>query len=110
MKTHLHQLHSNSDSPLYKAVIQIILDTDEPKAFISDVLTYGCISGVVTELIYYADTQAFYDNHCDEIEALRHEYETETGTTMQTDGDYKNYMVWFAFEAITLRISWELGL
>ena len=34
---------------------------------IADVILEGCQSGIVSELIYYADTESFYKKYCEEI-------------------------------------------
>ena len=34
---------------------------------IADVVLEGCQSGIVSELIYYADTESFYKKYCEEI-------------------------------------------
>ena len=40
------------------------------KVFISDLLNHGCQSGMVSNLIYYKDTNAFFDRYEEEIEDL----------------------------------------
>ena len=34
---------------------------------IADVVLEGCVTGIVSELIYYADTESFYKKYCEEI-------------------------------------------
>ena len=53
---------------------------EEVKGHIEDVLTYGCQSGNVTEMIYYKDTLKFYNTHKKEINALLHATAWEIGT------------------------------
>ena len=38
-----------------------ILDT------VDDIVRHGCASGMVPALIYYSDTEPFFDRHADEI-------------------------------------------
>lgn len=35
-----------------------------------DLQRYGCVSGMITDLIYYDDTNKFYDNYKDDINEL----------------------------------------
>ena len=43
------------------------LEATQDKSTISDVTWHGCSGGTIGELIYYADTSAFYDKYQDEI-------------------------------------------
>ena len=43
------------------------LEATQDKSTISDVTWHGCSGGTISELIYYADTSAFYDKYQDEI-------------------------------------------
>lgn len=76
-------------------------------AYARDVLTYGCVSGMVSELIYYTDTQKFFDEYYDDIMALVEDYQEQTGTQLQHDGDMKNFYAWFAFEETVLELYGE---
>ncbi len=76
-------------------------------SYLSDVCQYGCISGLVSDLIYYTDTRAFFDKHYPEIEDIRIEYEEATGSTIAVQGDLKNFYAWFAYEATAARIYEE---
>ena len=50
----------------YKNIEHWLRSTQE-KSTIRDIISHGCISGVVTELIYYRDTIKFYDYFENEI-------------------------------------------
>ena len=65
---------------------------------------------MVSSLIYYTDTHAFFDKHYDEIEEMREEFEDGTGQPLTIKGDLKNFLVWFAFEEVAYRIAVELEL
>ena len=43
------------------------LEATQDKSTISDVTWHGCSGGTISELIYYADTSAFYDKYKEEI-------------------------------------------
>lgn len=76
----------------------------DKKDYVSDVLQYGCISGVVTELIYHYQTHEWFDTYYHEIEELREQYEHETGEPLQIQGDLKNCLAWFSFEETLRRL------
>ncbi len=65
---------------------------------------------MIYSLIYYFDTHAFYDLHCDEIEGLRWELEDSLGQPLQTKGDLKNWFAWFGFEETAYRMVEEIGM
>lgn len=55
---------------LKEAVLNIVQEQgseEEQKTYMEDVMQYGCISGMVSELIYYKDTLAWYDDLRDDI-------------------------------------------
>ena len=81
----------------------------EIKAFFSDLQQHGCISGMISPLIYYTDTHKFYDKHYDEIEELREQYEDNIGESIKIKGDLKNFLAWFAFEETAYQLAIELG-
>ena len=83
---------------------------EERKAFFDDLLGNGCASGMIGELIYYADTHAFYDRFYAEIEELRQEWEDSTGEPIKIKGDLKNDLAWFGFEETVCQIARELDL
>lgn len=77
--------------------------------FFSDLLQHGCISGMISSLIYYIDTHNFYDTYYDEIEDLRMSYESSLGKPITIKGDLKNFMAWFAFEQTAYKMVYEFG-
>lgn len=81
------------------------LDYDDPQSFFNDLNCHGCISGMVSGLIYYCDTHRFFDDHYEEILELKEQFEDETGSTLKIEGDLKNYLAWFAFEEIAFRLN-----
>ena len=104
MKKLLKQLCKDNPESIKAAVAQAALDYDDPQAFFNDLLQHGCISGMVSSLIYYKDTHAFYDKHYSEIEELRTEYEESTGEPLQINNDLKNFLAWFAFEQVAYQL------
>lgn len=112
----LKKIKRESDSDLEKAVIDEWLDNIDDKedssikVWVEDLLQYGCQSGMVRGLIYYVDTNAFYDKHYDEIEELREELESDFGEPLKVKGDLKNWFAWLAFEETARKIADKIGI
>lgn len=111
----LKKIINDSNTDLKIAVAESILDAvtdyDDPVDYFNDLLTHGCISGMVGELVYYADTHAFYDKHYEDIEDLRYEMAQELGElNPPKDQDLKNWFAWFAYEETARQIALELGI
>ena len=104
MKKLLKQICKNNPESIRSEVAQEALEYDDPQSFFDDLLQHGCISGMVSSLIYYTDTHAFYDKHYAEIEELRTEYEESTGEPLQINNDLKNFLAWFAFEQVAYEL------
>ena len=83
---------------------------------IINVLEHGCVSGIVSELIYYYQTEAFFDRHKKEINELAQELSMDIyGDKYKiysdlTYGCSKNSLAWLGFEEITREIAYELEL
>ena len=83
---------------------------------ISDVLEHGCVSGMISELIYCYQTEEFFDNHKDEINKLAHELSEDIyGNPFDLYKNLryecsKNTLSWFAFEEVTRRIADEMEI
>lgn len=83
---------------------------------IINVLEYGCVSGIVNELIYYYQTEPFFNRHKEEINELAHKLSEEIYgdkysiyNNMQYECS-KNTMAWFGFEEMTRIIASELEI
>ena len=102
----LRAVATSHTSALHQEVATIILDCceDDYRIWFEDLFAHGCISGMVGSLIYYTDTHAFFDRHYDQIEALREQYEDDTGAALLIRGDLKNRLAWFAFESVAMHI------
>ena len=75
-----------------------------------DLLSYGCVSGMIGSLIYYVDTYKFFDTHYDDIMEVCSDYELETGVKFHYSNDLKNDYTWFAFERVAYKLYLELGI
>lgn len=108
----LQDLVDNQPCTLAAAVAQEALDydADDIRSFFKDLLTHGCISGMISSLIYYADTAKFFDRHYVEIEDMRFQYLENGGEPLRVEGDLKNHMAWFGFEQTAQRLVDELEI
>ena len=99
------------------------LEATQDKSTISDVTWHGCSGGTISELIYYADTSAFYDKYKEEIferlnnmaqdmdcESILHLIVTfngvkEVGSHLQL----QNLLAWWAAEDVCREIcmNWD---
>jgi len=105
----LREIFESSTDSLEKAVAIEALERETPEyicCFFEDLLQHGCISGMISSLIYYCDTEAFFDNYYHEIMELKEEHEEITGQPMEIPYHLKNHLAWFAFEE-TARRLWE---
>ena len=120
--TNVREIQRNA-SPLTKAVCDFVIrrwhDYTNKERIFTDVLSHGCISGCVAELIYTSDCIAFYQKHQKEINALLTESmrETETQSPKEIlreweERDYfaedvnnQSLLAWFGFEETLWRIS-----
>ena len=83
---------------------------------VKEVIYHGCVSGIVGSLIYYYQTEAFFDRHKEAINELAHELSEEIyGNPFEiyhnlNGGCSKNNMAWFGFEEVTKIIANELEI
>lgn len=120
IKTELKALKSGATA-LEKKVINIILDhgtSEDIEAFMKDVLQHGCISGIVSELIYYSDTIAFFKKYKrDILDLLEAEGTSPTDLNGWDDEDHfaeddsnQNLLAWYGFEAVTYNLASQLEI
>lgn len=80
------------------------------EGYISDLLSHGCVSGMVGELVYYADTHKFFDEHYEDIMDLVKELNDQgLEVDLIKDGDLKNTGAWLAYEETARQIANEIG-
>lgn len=76
---------------IYNANVEGYGDAEK---FKSDLLQYGCVSGMVSELIYYKDTVALYDESEDECpDQLFRDWDNSINSDLN-----KNTVIWAMFE------------
>ena len=117
----IKSLRRDSDNKLFRHVCSWVIrrwsDYSDKTYVFRDVLEHGCVSGIVSELIYYSDTLAFYKKYRNEINELLKDLMDGTGFFSMKDLFGKNWndedplildthnqnlLAWFGFEE-TLR-------
>lgn len=95
-------------------------ETKEDKLnYLKDVLNHGCQSGIVCGLIYYKDTNDFFDEYEEEIETLISEMMDSFGIetrplfieslngSAENIQQEKNLLSWFAYEETARKVLEE---
>lgn len=94
-------------------VMEILVDMQyegyELQDVITDVLNYGCASGIVSSLVYYSQTKEFFINNMEDIFELYNEYVQEFGGGLGFEIDF-NSLSFFAFEEMTRIIANEMEI
>ena len=103
---------------LTKEVIDIILDNgviDKAEintnnelilSYMSGVQKYGCVSGMIPELMYYSDTEKFFIKYMDDIFDLLNELKEECGEiNMELNS---NNLAWFGFEQTIDNLMYQI--
>ena len=108
-------LENTMEGTLKYEVVEIImdqvegLDNNEMFSAVEEIVAQGCQSGIVTALITYSDTEAFFDRHANEIFELVEEAKEEGIINLNEFILCKNDLAWFAFEITTQEIYQELA-
>jgi len=122
----IKQIKNQTTNNLTKKVCNYIInewsDYSDKKSIFTDVLYHGCQSGIVSELIYYSDTTAFYNKYKDEINNLLYSTMNDCGIysptelfgkkwdnedPLATDFTNQNLLAWFGFEETLRNIGLE---
>ena len=115
LRKRLEEIRDTSDG-LRAAVAKSILwnsygETDDDlTSFLQDLASYGCVSGMVSGLIYYAETESFFDRYYSEVEALRIEFEESVGEPLRIPYQLKNFLAWFGYEETARSLANELRI
>ena len=126
----LKQLAGRSGSPLVKRVATIIASKvvnggyDSVESVFNDIMRGGMQSGIISQLIYYKDTLAWYKKYRKEIMVLLTDAMSDYGSynpsdlfgrnwdvedPLAHDTTNQNLLAWFSFEKITSDLANELG-
>jgi len=107
---------------LKEAVFEDIEDMslDEVKSYLNDVSTHGGVSGMISGLIYYSDTNKFYDKYEEDIEDLLEEFKDSSGYKNRAEAisnlngsaenitQEKNLLAWMGYEEVARQILEEI--
>ena len=109
LNTFLENMYGESE--LKDNVIDIILnnidDYENPITFLEEVLQYGCISGIVPELIYFNETKCFFIKHMEEIFDIYNEVKDSLNADFEVNA---NNLSWLAFEYMVNEIYNEVTI
>lgn len=127
----LKEIGAKTKSPLTKKVVSILARNysdggySSMPMYLDEILRNGLQSGVISELIYYKDTLAFYKKYKKEILTLLKETLYQYGSSSPIDifgrnwdiEDFsiedtqnQNLLAWFAFEETTRNLANQLGI
>ena len=104
---------------LKNEVMEILVDMSIDSSLeevVEEVLEHGCVTGIVGSLMYYYQTEEFFDKHKDAINDLAHELSEDLyGNPFEiyhnlNGGCSKNNMAWFGFEEVTRIIAEEMEI
>ena len=129
LKKALREMKKNNYSKLRNAVITDILtkgyDDSDTYCYLHDVLYGGGQSGIISSLIYYTDTIAFYKKHKNDIKAMVNELMKDFGYKNLTelfgmkwndddlfieDMQNQNLLAWLGYEETVRNIVNELDI
>ena len=127
--TQIRSLKKETSNKLERYVYDYIMDEwynyDDKKSIFTDVLYYGCQSGIVSDLIYYSDTTKFYSIYQVEINELLYNTLWSCGCKspselfsekwddedpLAIDVSNQNLLAWFGFEETMRNIAYKLDL
>ncbi len=97
-------------------VTEYILDQmderEKIEGWFKDLKNHGCISGMVSGLIYYTDTHVFFDKYYEDIMTLRDEVSDVLNEEVNSPkhDDLKNWFTWWAFQLTAGQIAGQIGL
>ena len=68
------------------------------RLFLEDVISHGCVSGMIEDFIYHNDCKTFYIKHIDDLEDFIQDYQESTGANLKTTNPRYTFVVWLCFE------------
>lgn len=108
-KKELKKIQSESENRLELWLVENILESDDPEAYLRDIVQVGCKNGVVSELIYYKDIYPFFDEYYQEIQELLLYYQSNLGN-ITIEPDMKSQFTWLSVEMIAYDLETKLEL
>lgn len=112
------EFNSRVEKRVINSLLATGLSTEELKNHIKDIFNYGCVSGIVSDLIYYEDTVKFFNCYRKEILSM---LKDDNKMINYFNGEYwldhsryniyeKNDLTWFIYESVVTRIALYFNL
>ena len=113
----VNQFNTKLEKRVISDLLNTGLSTEELKDHIKDIVQCGCISGIVSSLVYYSDTTRFFNCYRQEILTML----TDPDKNIYSEYTYlldqkkysvseKNYLSWFAYDNTVIRIAFYFNL
>ncbi len=105
-KAYLEGINYYTTTPLQDYVIKdIITNSEDNENYAKEVITYGCKSGIVPNLIYHNDCEKFFTEFMDEILEI-------FDTTLRDAGSVPfevntTNLAWFGYESVLLDLYYD---
>lgn len=114
-------LTKHADTALKKVVAADAINSEyeDPCKYLAEVAQHGCQSGMVGNLVYYADTVAFYTAHTEDIWDILSEDAEGTGVTpilkmlgqlpaandVGSHEQFCNLLAWYGYETAARQLT-----
>lgn len=113
----VNQFNTKLEKRVINDLLNTGLSTEELKDHIKDIVQCGCISGIVSSLVYYSDTTRFFNCYRQEILTML----TDPDKNIYSEYTYllnqkkysvseKNDLSWFAYDNTVIRIAFYFNL
>ena len=114
----VNQFNTKLEKRVINDLLNTGLTTEELKDHIKDIVQCGCISGIVSSLVYYSDTTKFFNCYRKEILSMLQDPDKIVNYFDDTywldhkkySIEEKNHLAWFIYEDITCRIALHFNL
>ena len=113
----VNQFNTKLEKRVINDLLNTGLTTEELKDHIKDIVQCGCISGIVSSLVYYSDTTRFFNCYRQEILTMLTDPDKNIYSEYTYLLDQKKYSVsekndlsWFAYDNTVIRIAFYFNL
>ena len=113
----VNQFNTKLEKRVINDLLNTGLSTEELKDHIKDIVQCGCISGIVSSLVYYSDTTKFFNYYRKEILSMLQDPDKNIYSEYTYLLDQKKYSIleknnlsWFAYDNTVIRIAFYFNL
>ena len=113
----VNQFNTKLEKRVINDLLNTGLSTEELKDHIKDIVQCGCISGIVSSLVYYSDATRFFNCYRQEILTMLTDPDKNIYSEYTYLLDQKKYSVsekndlsWFAYDNTVIRIAFYFNL